>query len=49
MLHAADGQWHHVAFTWESSSGKTLLYLDGKLVSLPQCEQAALCDLYMCS
>ena len=35
VLHIADGQWHHVAFTWESSSGETLLYLDGKLVRPP--------------
>ena len=49
VLHVADGQWHHVAFTWESSSGETLLYLDGKLVRLPQRKQPALCDLHMCS
>jgi len=24
-----DGRWHHLALTWESSTGKTSLYLNG--------------------
>lgn len=27
---ATDGTWHHIAVTWESSSGKTVLYDNGK-------------------
>lgn len=27
---ATDGQWHHVAVTWESSSGRVTLYQDGR-------------------
>ena len=29
---AVDGKWHHVAVTWESSTGKTVLYDNGKKV-----------------
>jgi hypothetical protein len=29
---ATDGQWHHVAVTWESSTGKATLYQDGRPV-----------------
>ncbi|WIA11894.1 hypothetical protein OEZ85_011978 [Tetradesmus obliquus] len=29
---ATDGQWHHVAVTWESSSGSVILYLDSREV-----------------
>lgn len=28
-LSVADGLWHHVAVTWDSFSGQTLLYIDG--------------------
>lgn len=29
---ATDGNWHHVAVTWQSSSGETILYLDSREV-----------------
>lgn len=29
---ATDGQWHHVAVTWESRTGDTILYLDSREV-----------------
>jgi hypothetical protein len=29
---ATDGQWHHIAVTWESSSGTVILYLDSREV-----------------
>jgi hypothetical protein len=29
---ATDGQWHHVAVTWESRTGTTILYLDSREV-----------------
>lgn len=28
-----DGDWHHIAVTWEFKSGKTALYFDGKTVT----------------
>jgi len=27
---AAGGAWHHIAFTWDSSSGEAILYMDGE-------------------
>ena len=30
---STDGQWHHIAVTWESSTGIATLYLDGRKVS----------------
>jgi hypothetical protein len=27
-----DGNWHHIAVTWESKTGKTILYDNGKPV-----------------
>ncbi len=27
-----DGQWHHVAWTWESATGESVLYVDGTAV-----------------
>lgn len=27
---ATDGTWHHVAVTWESASGRAILYDNGK-------------------
>jgi len=29
---ATDGLWHHIAVTWESSTGTTILYLDSREV-----------------
>lgn len=29
---ATDGNWHHVAVTWESATGATRLYDNGRLV-----------------
>jgi hypothetical protein len=29
---ATDGEWHHVAVTWESSTGLVTLYQDGRVV-----------------
>jgi len=29
---ATDGQWHHIAVTWESRTGNTILYLDSREV-----------------
>jgi hypothetical protein len=29
---ATDGQWHHIAVTWESSSGTVIMYLDSREV-----------------
>ena len=29
---STDGQWHHIAATWESSTGIATLYLDGRKV-----------------
>ena len=31
---STDGQWHHIAATWESSTGIATLYLDGRKVRL---------------
>lgn len=30
---SADGQWHHIAVSWESSSGVATLYVDGRKVT----------------
>jgi CUB/sushi domain-containing protein len=30
---ADDGKWHHIAFSWASSSGQVILYKDGSPVS----------------
>jgi hypothetical protein len=32
---STDGQWHHIAVTWESSTGIATLYLDGRKVRSP--------------
>ena len=32
-IDASDGQWHHVAVTWESAGGKWYSYLDGQEVA----------------
>jgi hypothetical protein len=29
---ATDGQWHHIAVTWESRSGSVIMYLDSREV-----------------
>lgn len=29
---ATDGNWHHIAVTWQSSSGDVVLYLDSREV-----------------
>jgi len=34
---STDGQWHHIAATWESSTGIATLYLDGRKVNHPLC------------
>lgn len=34
---STDGQWHHIAVTWESSTGIATLYLDGRKVRPPSC------------
>ncbi len=34
---STDGQWHHIAVTWESSTGIATLYLDGRKVTPPLC------------
>ena len=33
-ISAVDGRWHHIAVTWESSTGSTILYDNGKKVLL---------------
>ena len=30
MLNRLDGDWHHIAATWEANSGETALYFDGE-------------------
>ena len=34
---STDGQWHHIAVTWDSSTGIATLYLDGRKVRPPLC------------
>lgn len=33
-ISAVDGKWHHIAVTWESKTGSTILYDNGKKVLL---------------
>lgn len=49
---ATDGAWHHVAVTWDSATGKTILYQDGRPMwsvtrskgkSIPRCACSLAC------
>jgi hypothetical protein len=40
---STDGQWHHIAVTWESSTGIATLYLDGRKVRSETCSGQGPC------